>query len=52
LLKMAEEKDLAIINEDYDAAKQLKYQISKMKEVAYQLGAIEEVQDTSQPFGQ
>jgi len=32
---MEREKDLAISNEDYDIAKQLKFQIEKIKEAAY-----------------
>ena len=41
---MEQEKDIAIANEDYDAAKQYKYQIQKLTDVAHQIGVVQEEQ--------
>lgn len=38
MLNLNLEKQLAIDNEDYDMAKQIKQQIEQVKEVAYQIG--------------
>ena len=38
MLNLNLEKQLAIDNEDYDMAKQIKNQIEQIKEVAFQLG--------------
>ena len=38
LIEMEREKELAIANEDYDIAKQLKYQIEQLQHVALSLG--------------